>query len=119
MYKVVPVYAIVLLLGLLLCGSDADAARDFPENARRGTITEHQYPFYKIGASTYRMAAGGRIYNQQNLIIMPASFYGKAEIMYRLDMRGELSAIWLLTGEEAARYKKPATIQPTEGAVGR
>jgi hypothetical protein len=38
---------------------------------------------------------------------MPASFYGKAEVMYRLDNRGELSVIWLLTREEAALYAKP------------
>jgi len=107
MHKVVPAYIVVLLFASLLCGSVAEAARNFPQNARRGTITEHQYPHYKIDSSMYRIAAGGRIYNQHNLIIMPASFYGKAEVMYRLDINGQLSAIWLLTREEAALHPNP------------
>ena len=106
-YKKSPACFVMLLFGLLLCWSIAEAARNFPQNAKRGTITEHQYPHYKIGASTYRIAAGGRIIDQHNRIIMPASFYGKAEVMYRLDNRGELSVIWLLTREEAALYAKP------------
>ena len=91
------------LLVALLFWSAAQAARQFPQDARRGTITSHQYPLYRIGSQTLRLAAGGRIYNQQNLIIMPASLPpGAAEVMYRLDFRGELSAIWLLSAEEAA-----------------
>jgi len=105
--KLLSVNTIALLFALLLCWSAADAARNFPENAKRGTITEHQYPIYKIDSEIYRIAAGGRILNQQNLIIMPASFHGPAEVMYRLDNRGELSVIWLLTREEAALFPKP------------
>jgi len=98
------------LLGWLLWLSPAEAVRDFPQQARRGTITSHQYPHYRIGSTTYRIAPGGRIYNEQNLIIMPASLpNGKAEVMYRLDMQGDLSAIWLLTREEAAVIAKPGT----------
>ncbi len=98
------------LLASLLWMSPPSAARDFPQQAKRGTITAHQYPQYRIGSSTYRLAAGGRIYNEQNMIIMPASLQKpKAEVMYRLDFRGELSAIWLLTPEEAVRIPKAAT----------
>ena len=118
-YMVVPAYIIVLLFASLLCGSFAEAARSFPQNARRGTITEHQYPHYKIDSSVYRIAAGGRIFNQHNLIIMPASFYGKAEVMYRLDINGELSAIWLLTREEAAMHPNPNTPRPLKESGGR
>ncbi|MGH9578849.1 MAG: hypothetical protein ACRD3R_15540 [Terriglobales bacterium] len=59
----------------------------------------------KIGARTLRLAAGGRILNRQNLIIMPASLQSQtAQIMYTTDMNGDLSRVWLLTAEEAARY---------------
>ncbi len=119
LFKVPPVYAFVLLCALLLCGLAAQAARDFPPNARRGTITEHQYPNYRIDSSNYRISAGGRIYNRDNLIIMPASFEGKAEVMYRLDMNGDLSAIWLLTREEAALYPKPVVTQTQKDSGGR
>lgn len=119
MYKVAPVCAIVLIVGLLLCALEAQAARNFPQDARRGTITEHQYPVYRINKSNLRIAAGGRIYDQHNRIIMPASFYGAAEVMYKLDLNGDLSIIWILTREEALRYKKPVTIQPLDSGTGR
>ena len=106
-YKLRAAYVVALLFASLLCWSVADAARNFPQDAQRGTITEHQYPLYQIDASTYRIAAGGRIIDQHNRIIMPASFYGKAEVMYRLDNRGELSVIWLLTREESELHPKP------------
>ena len=118
-YMVVPAYVVVLLFASLLWASAAEAARNFPQNARRGTITEHRYPHYKIDSSIYRIAAGGRIYNQHNLIIMPASFYGQAEVMYRLDINGQLSAIWLLTREEAAMHPKPVVPTRPEAAPGR
>jgi len=117
--KVAPAFGFVLLLLSLLCVSAVEAARNFPQNAMRGTITEQQYPHYKIDSSTYRMSAGGRIYNQHNLIIMPVSFNGQAEVMYRLDISGDLSAIWLLTREEAAMHPKPARPAPQEGSSGR
>ena len=118
-YKKSPACFFMLLFGLLLCWSAAEAARNFPQNAQRGTITEHQYPHYKIGYATYRIAAGGRIIDQHNRIIMPASFYGKAEVMYRLDNRNELSVIWLLTPEEAALHPNPHTIVLPEKPSGR
>jgi hypothetical protein len=85
--------------------SPAFSARNFPEKAMRGKIKSHNFPYVKIGDKTFRLAPGGRIFNQQNLIIMPASLQSQtAQIMYTTDMNGDLSRVWLLTAEEAARY---------------
>lgn len=98
----------ILFLAAMLCWSSVHAAREFPETAIRGTVTSHQYPQYIIDSTELRIAAGGRIFDQNNLIIMPASLApGPAEVMYRLDINGQLSAIWLLTREEAALHPKP------------
>ena len=52
------------------------------------------------------MSAGGRIFNQQNLIIMPVSLQQQtAQIMYAVDINGQLAAMWLLTPAEAKKYK--------------
>ena len=88
--------------------SEADAARTFPPKAQRGEITAHRYPFYQIDKKTKRLAVGGKIYNQHNMIVMPVSVTAqKLQVMYLLDMRGDLAAIWLLTPAEAAKYKLP------------
>jgi hypothetical protein len=94
------------------------AARNFPQSAQRGELTAHQYPYYIIDKKTLRLAVGGKIYNHHNMIIMPVSLQAqKAEIMYSLDFNGQLSAIWLLTGEEAAKYPKPK--QPKQGQANK
>jgi hypothetical protein len=94
---------------LVLAGAtQAFAERTFPQQARRGEIKAYEYPAMKIGDHVYRLAPGSRIFNQQNLIIMPASLRVQtAPIMYTLDMSGDLSRVWLLTGEEAARLPVP------------
>jgi hypothetical protein len=85
--------------------SPAFSARNFPENAMRGEIKSHNYPYLKIGDKTLRLAVGGRIFNQSNFIIMPAYLQSQtAQIMYTIDMNGHLSRVWLLTAEEAAKY---------------
>ena len=90
---------------LVLAGATlAFAERTFPEKAMRGDLKAYEYPSMKIGDHDFRLSPGSRIFNEQNLIIMPASLQvQKAPVMYMLDMNGDLSRLWLLTGEEAAR----------------
>ena len=94
---------------LVLAGAtQAFAERTFPEQAQRGELKAYEYPSMKIGDNVYRLSPGSRIFNQQNLIIMPASLQVRAApVMYLLDMSGDLSRVWLLTGEEAARLPVP------------
>jgi hypothetical protein len=44
---------------------------------------------------------GSKIYNEQNLIIMPNTAPSSAAILYKVDINGEISQIWILTPEEA------------------
>jgi hypothetical protein len=90
---------------LVLAGATQGfAERTFPEQATRGELKAYQYPSMKIGDYVYRLSPGSRIFSQQNLIIMPASLQVQtAPVMYILDTSGDLSRIWLLTDEEAAR----------------
>ena len=90
---------------ILVCATQASAGRDFPQQAERGDIQEYRYPLIKIGGRVYRLAAGSQMYNEQNLIIMPASLSVQtAPVMYLLDISGDLSRIWLLTRDEAAQH---------------
>jgi hypothetical protein len=101
-------FAIVALVLALVCGTQACAERNFPEQAKRGDLKAYEYPLMKIGDQIYRLAVGGRILNQQNRIIMPASLQvNTAPIMYMLDTSGYLSRIWLLTEDEAVQHPPP------------
>ena len=107
-------FSFLLIAGLTaMLTSVADAARTFPANAQRGEVKAHQYPYYTIGKVTYRMGAGGRIYNEHNMIVMPASVLQKtAHVMYTVDLGGNLHRMWLLTPAEAAIHKLPKYDDP-------
>ena len=93
---------------VLAAATQTFAERNFPEQAKRGELKAYEYPLMKIGDNVYRLSPGSRILNQQNLIIMPASLQLQtAPVMYLLDMSGDLSRVWLLTGDEAARRPVP------------
>lgn len=109
---------LTLSIGLLVA-PPAGAERSFPPNAQRGEIQEQQYPYYLISQKTYQIAAGGRIYNEQNLIVMPASLPAQTlQVMYMLDFMGQISKIWLLTPAEAKKYPKPKLTDPTKPDEG-
>ncbi len=92
--------AIVILAG----ATQAFAERTFPQQAKRGDLQAYQYPSLEIGGKVYKLSPGSRIFNHANLIIMPASLQAKtAPVMYQLDINGQVSRVWLLTREEAAR----------------
>ncbi len=102
--------AVVLLLGFVLAltatPGEGFAARNFPRDARFGKLTAFTYPYASIGGKALRMSPGAKIYNEQNLIIMPAAMRQQAKVLYRLDNAGSLSAIWLLTEHEAAAFER-------------
>lgn len=97
--------AFIVSLMALLCAVPAWAERNFPPAAIRGNMKAFKYPAMKIGDKAYRLSPGSRIYNKQNLIIMPVAVQNTpTPIMYMLDTRGDLSQVWLLTTDEALRH---------------
>jgi hypothetical protein len=85
----------------LLSSFGALAQRTLPPDGKYIKAAEFNYPFVKLGKQVLRIAVGGKIYNEQNLIIMPAAAPGKANVWYKVDFNGEVSQIWILTPDEA------------------
>jgi hypothetical protein len=115
-----PRFALSALICLSALGYAAGAMADraFPPHAQRGEMKAFAYPHMKIGDKTLRMAAGGRIYNEQNMIIMPASLQKQtAQIVYTVDINGQLGAVWLLTPEEVKKYPLKPTTKPDDRQV--
>jgi len=106
-----------LAIGLLACvglAAGVVAARQLPTDAQFAKDAAFDYPNVRVGGDTLRLAVGGRIYNQDNIIIPPNSAPATAAVLYKTDFRGEISQIWLLTDEEAKGYaRKPfKTLDP-------
>ena len=92
----------------LLAAPMVDAERQLPHDGKYVKDAQFNYPFVKMGKQVLRLAVGGKIYNEQNLIIMPVSAPGKADVLYRVDLNGEISQIWILTPEESKVAKAAA-----------
>ena len=83
--------------------------RPFPDIAKRGTMAPAPYPTIVIDGTTKRLTAGGRIWNTDNLIQMPATLRsGDYVVNYTETLQGEIDRIWILNPQEAA---KPAPSQ--------
>ncbi|HWU97071.1 MAG TPA: hypothetical protein VN114_01040 [Oxalicibacterium sp.] len=88
--------------------------RPFPENAKRGLMTPDNYPRVVINDKPRVLSAGSRIWNQDNLIEMPASLRGEdLPVFYTENFEGDIDRIWILTPEEAKRSAPKPVPLPT------
>lgn len=77
--------------------------RPFPQNAKRGKMTPAPYPEIMIEGQLRHLSPGARIWNDRNLIEMPASVRGSdLTVNYTEDGQGNIDRVWVLTTEEAA-----------------
>lgn len=95
---------LIAVLATLLGALPAHADRPFPANARRGLMTPAYHPDIIIDGKTRRLAPSARIFNQDNLIEMPASLRGRNIVVnYQEDRDGLIVNVWMLTPEEAGQ----------------
>src|SRR5262245_23353491 len=106
----------LLTLLLALAPMAALAERHFPEQAKRGEMKAFQYPYIKIGDRKLHVSPSSRIFNEQNMIIMPVAVPRRnAPVMFTIDMNGDLGDIWLLSAEEAKARPLPVIAPPAGG----
>jgi len=103
-------WALLLALALLLPGLAAGQTRTIPDAAKRGTIQHVAEMIVSVDGREMRLAPGATIRNDRNLIVVPAALpRGGAEAEFLVDGNGQISRVWLLTAEEAARPRKRET----------
>jgi len=90
---------------LLLGGVAALASRVLPSDAKFAEDAEFSYPYVTANKQTLRLAVGVRIYNEHNLIVMPATVPPKANVLFKTDINGDVSRVWILTDDEAKAYQ--------------
>ncbi|MQA21231.1 hypothetical protein [Rugamonas rivuli] len=93
-----------LLLAGLLSLSALAFERPFPPHALRGKMTPGYFPDVSIDGKPRQLSPAARIFNQDNMIEMPAALRGSDIVVnYTVDMNGNIDRIWILTPEEAAQ----------------
>jgi hypothetical protein len=95
-----PFLMVFLAVATTLSAFAAD--RPFPAHAKRGTMTPAPYPQIVIEGKMRQLSAGARIWNDDNLIQMPASLRGSDLVVnYTENDQGDIDRVWILTAEEA------------------
>ena len=108
-----------LLTGLLalLATSAFALERPFPAIAKRGVLNMGPFPEIILNGKVRQMSASGRIFNEQNLIQMPASITGNNLVVnYTEDFQGNVDRVWLLNAQEAEQTPTQQKINPNQPA---
>ena len=104
----------LLAVALLLPDLAAAQSRPLPVVAERGRIEHVVEMVVRVDGREFLLAAGATIRAQNNLTIVPSALPRGGETLaadYIVDANGQISRVWLLTPEEAARPRKKAASQ--------
>ncbi|MBA2690233.1 MAG: hypothetical protein H0U63_05480 [Burkholderiales bacterium] len=100
-----------LFICIALVAASSVAARNLPPEGSQADLAALEYPFVKLAGKPVRLAPGALIYDDANRVIPPNTLPAKAKVLYKLDIRGDVQYIWLLTGEEIALLKEQKKTQ--------
>jgi hypothetical protein len=91
------------LLALLNVAALAQLARTIPAEAGRGTVTHISELVVAVNGVATRLAANARIWNTDNLFIVPSSIPPRSVVKFSLDANRQIDRMWVLTKAEIDR----------------
>jgi hypothetical protein len=77
--------------------------RTLPAHAKPGQIRHLQEMVVQIDGKQARLARGAQVRDAHNRILVPAAIPAGSLIKYTLNAQGEVSAVWILSAQEAGR----------------
>ncbi len=86
--------------GALVSSASAQVNRIIPPEAVPGLFKPATFPEAFMNGQAVRLGAGARIYDEQNMIRMPASLSGDYRVAFVRGNMGEILQIWMLTDAE-------------------
>ena len=94
-----------LAAALILCLAALAHAqlRPLPADAKPGKIRHVQEMIVQIDGKLARLSRGAQVRDAHNRIVVPAAIPAGSLVKYTLNAQGEVSAVWLLTAQEAGQ----------------
>ena len=84
--------------------SSAQVQRLLPANGKRGVTGEQRaLPVVIINGEAAKLAPGGIIFDDSNRTILHQNLPRNADVLFQLDMNGDIQRMYILTPEERAR----------------
>jgi hypothetical protein len=97
------------LTAAIATASHAQMPREFPPNSTLGELVgggQQPFPLVQIGSKMLRLAAGGRIVDEHNRLITHNFLPQRAFVLFRADLNGDLSLIFILRSDELERIRQ-------------
>jgi len=91
------------VLILCLAGLAHAQLRTLPAHAQLGKIRHLQEMVVQIDGRQAVLARGAQVRDAHNRILVPAAIPAGSLIRYTLNAQGEVSAVWILSAQEAGR----------------
>jgi len=88
---------------LCLAGLAQAQLRTLPADAKRGQIRHLQEMTVQIDGKRARLARGAQVRDAHNRILVPMAIPAGSVVKYTLNAQGEVSAVWILSAQEAGR----------------
>jgi hypothetical protein len=106
--------ALLLSLLVALAATPAEAqVRRIPEGARLATLKLGVFPDAVLNGKPVKLGPGARIYNQDNIIVVPSSLKDVSNVVaYVTGSLGEVVEVWIL---KDAEYKQIRARQKQSG----
>ena len=99
--------ALVLSILVGIAATPAQAQiRPIPANARLATLKLGVFPDAELNGKAIRLGPGARIYNRDNIIIIPSTLKDVTMVVaYVTGSLGEVVTVWILTDEEIRQVR--------------
>ena len=98
---------ILVLAALAVTAGHAQTFRQLPANGKLGELTGQQpYPLVQINSQTARLAPGGRIFDENNRIIVHGALPERATVLFVQDMNNDVSRIYILRADELEQIRQ-------------
>lgn len=99
---------ILALAAMVAAAAHAQIFRQLPANGRLGQLAGQQqvFPLLQIDDQLVRLAPGGRIYDENNRVIVHASLPRSATVLFVQDMNGDVSRVYILRADELEQIRQ-------------
>jgi hypothetical protein len=98
--------ALACLLLAFCCGAALAQHRDIPVDAKRGKLRHVFDMDVEIDGALQRLSRGAQIRDADNRIVVPTSVAPGSTVKYRLDAKGMVREVWILSPREAEQPDK-------------
>src|SRR5438046_1951134 len=104
--------ALLVALLAMHCAAASAQLRTIPSQAQLGTMRHLEAMQVELDGQPQPLAPGAQIRDPDNRIVMPVSLKEPGPVRYLRDNAGQISRVWILSGQEKDALPPPPSPFP-------